>query len=93
MRARRFAEARGRLAKTDRLDARMLSELGARLQPPPEPAPSAKREQLAAFARRRDQLVEMRARQRRHLQEAFDTAIIADIESLIEHLDGRIAAI
>ena len=93
MRARRFAEACGRLAKTDRLDARMLRELGARLQPPPETTPGIERERLAAFARRRDQLVEMRARQRRHLQEAFDAAIIADIGSLIEHLDGRIAAI
>jgi transposase len=91
--ARRFAEARGRLAKTDRLDARTLSELGAMFKPSSDPAPCPQRERLAAFARRRDQLVDMRARERRHLSEAFDPAIIADIKALIADLDNRIATL
>src|SRR5438105_14293042 len=42
LRARLFAEAAGFLAKTDRLDARMLAILGAGLAPPPRaPAPEA----------------------------------------------------
>lgn len=39
--ARRFAEATGRLAKTDRCDAAMLARLGALLEPPVRPLPSA----------------------------------------------------
>lgn len=38
--ARRFAEATGRLAKTDRCDAALLARLGALLEPPVRPAPS-----------------------------------------------------
>lgn len=90
---RRFAQARGRLAKTDPLDARTLSEMGAMFRPSPDKPPCADRERLAAFARRRDQIVEIRARQWRHLGEAFDLAIIADIEALIAQLDDRIAAL
>jgi len=39
--ARRFAEATGRLAKTDRCDAAMLARLGALLEPPVRSLPSA----------------------------------------------------
>lgn len=39
--ARRFAEATGQLAKTDRCDAAMLARLGALLEPPVRSLPSA----------------------------------------------------
>lgn len=39
-RARRFAEATGTLAKTDRVDAAMLARMGALLEPEPDAAPS-----------------------------------------------------
>lgn len=90
---RRFAQARGRLAKTDRIDARMLSEFGTLLEPQADDPPCPKRERLAALARRRDQLVEMRAKEFKHLKEAFDALIVADIEASIAALDARIAAI
>lgn len=38
--ARRFAEAVGTLAKTDRIDAAMLARMGALLEPEPRPLPS-----------------------------------------------------
>lgn len=90
---RRFAESRGQLAKTDRLDARTLSDMGSRFEPAADPKPCPERERLAAFARRRDQLVEARANELRHLCEAFDRAIIADINKLIAHLDKQIEAV
>jgi len=93
MMVRRFAQARGRLAKTDRLDARMLSELGGMFRPGADRPPCADRERLTAFARRRDQLVEARAVELRHLAAAFDPAIIADIEAVIAGLDLRIATL
>lgn len=93
MMARRFAEARGRLAKTDRIDARSLSELGAMFRPAANRPPCAARERLAALARRRDQLVEARAREKRHLEAAWDPFVIADIEAAIAALGGRIAAL
>lgn len=91
--ARRFAEARGRLAKTDRIDARSLAEMGAMFGLTAEAPPCPARERLAALARRRDQLVEARATERRHLSDAFDPAIRVDIEAMIAVLGERIAAI
>lgn len=38
--ARRFAEATGKLTKTDKADAAMLARMGLALQPEPRPAPS-----------------------------------------------------
>jgi transposase len=90
---RHFAGAGGRLAKTDRIDARMLSDYGLRLTPAPDPGPCPERERIAALARRRDQLVEARAREKKHLGEVFDPDVIADIKEATVHLGERIARI
>lgn len=90
---RRFAEAGGLVAKTDKLDARMLSDYGRRFTPAPDRPPCRERERIAALARRRDQLVEARAREVRHLGEAFDPDVIADIEEAVARLAERIAGI
>ena len=88
--ARRFAEARGRLAKTDRIDARSLADFGATFRPQPDTPPCPQRERLAALARRRDQLVEIRARELSRAEE-FVPEIAADIDASIATLDARIA--
>lgn len=91
--ARRFAQARGRLAKTDRIDARSLAELGAMFRPAADEPPCPRREALLALARRRDQLVEARAIELKRLQEACEPAVVADIRAMIGDLDRRIAAL
>lgn len=93
MMVRRFAQARGRLAKTDRVDARSLSELGAMFKPAADQPPCPGRERLAALARRRDQLVAARALELRHLGETVEATVIADIEAAIAGLSARIAAL
>jgi transposase len=45
-RARRFAQATGTLAKTDRIDAKLLARMAATLQPPVRPARSPEQNQL-----------------------------------------------
>jgi transposase len=87
------AKAGPQRAKTDRLDARMLADYGRRYRPAPEPAPCAERERLQALVRRRDQLVDIRANQKKHREEAFDADVKADIADLIATLDERIEAI
>jgi len=57
-----YAKSTTQRAKTDRLDARMLSDYGRRYQPAPEPAPCEKGEHLQSLARHRDHLVEIRAK-------------------------------
>lgn len=64
-RARDFARAAGFLAKTDQVDARMLSLLGQALQPRPQAPCDPGRERVAGLHRRRDQLVLVRSRSAR----------------------------
>lgn len=56
-RARRFAQATGTLAKTDRIDASLLARMADTLQPPVRAAPSATQRQLAELVNARDALV------------------------------------
>lgn len=56
-RARRFAQATGTLAKTDRIDARLLAHMAATLQPQIRPARSKQQTLLAELINARDGLV------------------------------------
>lgn len=58
--ARRFAEATGRLAKTDRLDAALLARMGAVLSLPPRPVPDDSIAELKQLLVARDALVKDR---------------------------------
>lgn len=74
--ARDFARAMGQLAKTDRIDAAILSQLAQVLQRHPErakfvkPLPSAEQQRLAALVARRRQLVAMLVAERNRLPQA-----------------------
>lgn len=56
-RVRQFARARGTLAKTDPVDAAVLSAFGVAFDPPPAPPRDAERELLAELVNLRDLLV------------------------------------
>lgn len=58
--ARRFAEATGQLAKTDRIDARMLALMGDLLKPAPKPLPSQDLQQLKQLQIARQALIKDR---------------------------------
>jgi transposase len=88
-RAREFARAAGVLAKTDRVDARALAELGLRLELAPTVEPSQERRALPELVARRDQLVEETVRERNRLRQANSRTVRGDIESHIRLLEGR----
>jgi transposase len=92
-RARDFARASGFLAKTDKIDARMLAAMAAALPPKSEPAFDPERERLASLHRRRDQLVEMRAVERGRIGEATEPGEHDSICRHIQWLTNEIAAI
>lgn len=92
-RARDFARASGRLAKTDAIDASVLAAFARTMAPPTDPAPDPARNRLALLAKRRDQLVHIRAQEKNRRSEADDLAIIEDIGRVIDFLDGEIAMI
>lgn len=88
--ARDFARARGRLAKTDRLDAAVLAEMGRALRLCPDLPPDPAREKLALLGKRRDQLVAMRQQERTRLSETADAETARDIEEHIAWLSHAI---
>ncbi len=88
-RAREFAKAAGVLAKTDRVDARMLAELGLRLELVPTVEPSAERRALSELVARRGQLVEEIVREKNRLRLARSRTVRRDIESHVRLLEGR----
>jgi transposase len=92
-RARDFARASGRLAKTDAIDARVLADFARAMTPATNPAPEPARNALALLAKRRDQLVLMRAQEKNRRSETRDRAMIEAITRLIDFLDGEIGTI
>jgi transposase len=92
-RARDFARAAGRLAKTDAIDARMLASFARTMAPAANQAPDCERNALAGLAKRRDQLVLMRAQEKNRRSEAQDRAMAQRIARHLDFLDGEIKAI
>jgi transposase len=91
--AREFARALGVLAKTDRVDARVLAEMGARLDLPVTVPTSPSRLRLADFLRRRRQLVEIRKAEKVRRHSAGQDEIVEEIEAMIDLLSARIDAL
>jgi transposase len=56
---RDFARSLGILAKTDKIDAKVLAEFAFRVQPEPRPLPTAQQQELNHLLSRRRQLLEM----------------------------------
>ncbi len=96
---RDFARAHGTLAKTDRLDARVLARFAAEVRPPLRPQPSKVERRLQTLGRRRHQLVKTRVteqQQRRHLEPAElagSDALLAVVTRLIQQADRDLAAL
>jgi transposase len=92
-RARDFARAGGRLAKTDAIDARMLALFARAMGPVADPPPEPARNTLASFAKRRDQLVHMRAQEKNRRSEVRDPVMAEDITLHIDFLSRQIVAV
>lgn len=98
-RARDFARSLGRMAKTDRVDARVLAEFGAKLRPAPTAAASPERLALAELTARRDQLVAMRKAERIRLRTCAEgvrdsfARVLAVLDAEVAELERRIAAL
>jgi transposase len=67
---RHYAKARGKRAKTDPIDARLIAEFARDLQPELRPLPDAETQALAALCQRRNQLLEMEQMEKSRLQRA-----------------------
>jgi transposase len=88
---RAFAQAIGRTAKTDAIDAAVLALFGARVQPAPRRVADAETQALAGLVTRRRQLLEMLGAERRRLEQAPPTGpITRDLRNHIRWLERRV---
>ena len=67
---RHYAKARGKWAKTDPIDARLIAEFARDLEPELRPLPDAETQALAPLCQRRNQLLEMEQMEKSRLQRA-----------------------
>lgn len=87
---RAFAQALGRTAKTDAIDADVLALFGVRVQPVARPVPDAATQALAALVARRRQLLEMLGAERQRLAQALTKPIQRDLRQHIRWLERRV---
>lgn len=86
---RDFAKACGLLAKTDRLDAKIIASFGGRIEPEIRPLKDEAAQQLSALISRRRQLVEMQTAEKNRLSAAAK-ALRSGIAQHIEWLEQQI---
>jgi transposase len=91
--AREFARASGRLAKTDKVDARVLAHLGRSLELRPAPPPDPDRRRLADLVARRQDLSAAIAAETQRQHQAREPFVLADIDALIKILRQRMRGI
>lgn len=83
---RRFAEAKALQAKTDRLDAEVIAEFGAKIEVEIRPLPTEAMVSLRELARRRRQVMKMIGQERNRLGQAHCEQMKKQIERHIQFL-------
>lgn len=86
---RDFAKAKGILAKTDKIDALVLAQFGAVIQPTLRDLPTTEDRELKALIARRRQLVDMISQEKNRLTNATDY-LQAEIREHIDWLKRRL---
>ena len=97
LRARRFAEAIGKLAKTDPIDAHVLASFGRATRPRPTEPPTPERRHLRLLVERRTDLLRIRTAEKNRLKSpgALEEPIQRHIDWLDQEvllLEGQIQA-
>ena len=86
---RDFAKACGILAKTDRIDARVLALFGERIRPQVRPLPDEAQREFTDLLDRRSQLVVMRAQEKARIPTSRGPSL-KELKEHIKYLDERI---
>jgi len=89
-RVRHFARALGQRAKTDLIDAPVLSAYGRAIQPPATPAPTAQQTRLAELSMRRLQLIETRIAASNRAEHYLEKLCVRQARQLFELLEKQI---
>lgn len=95
-RVRSFGEGMGMLAKTDRIDARLLALFGEKVRPPIRPISQGRDRLLADFVARRRQVMTLIVAEKNRRDTASDPVrrlmapLLRQLEQHLEKLDDRI---
>lgn len=89
-RVRHFARAHGILAKTDKIDAALLTRFGQQVQPACDVLPQDWELELRELSDRRLQLVSVRAQQMVQKQQLRDKRLVTQAASLLKTLDKQV---
>jgi transposase len=90
---RSYARAAGQLAKTDEIDARVITAYARHFSPPCLDGKWLERDRLAQYHRRLDVLIQTRASRKTSMDHYSDASLRAEIRREIAALDKRIATI
>ena len=89
-RIRDFAKAAGQIAKTDRLDARIIAQFAATLEPMPTERISENTQKLKALVARRSQLVELHTAESNRLEHADGREIQRSIAAVVKVIEAQL---
>ncbi|WP_339783613.1 IS110 family transposase [uncultured Marinobacter sp.] len=89
---RRYAQAIGVLAKTDRIDAQVIAKYAATLKPEFKPIPDKTSQKIKDLLTRRSQLLEMSTMEKNRLQ-ILPKTLHRSIKSLLKMLQSQIETI
>jgi transposase len=92
-RVRHFARATGQRAKTDDIDAAVLTAYGQALQPKPTAPRTEQEQQLAELVRRRVQVLEILVAQRQQAERLTVPALRRQAQSLVRRLERDVKQI
>ena len=90
LRVRRFAQAQGKLAKTDKIDAIVLADFGRLLEPDAMVAPTKRQEKLCAISRRHESLTKQLVAERNALEKCHDAFVQKDLKASIQFLKNHL---
>lgn len=90
---RNFARAHGQLAKTDSIDARILTRFASMMKPEPTPKTPENQKKLRALRTRRQQLIDARTQDKNRLDATRDQTAQASIEAALEFYNEQIASL
>jgi transposase len=90
-RVRAFAKALGREAKTDAIDALVLTSFGQQMKPEPTTPPTPQQRYLSSLVSRRTQLVDMLVMEKNRLPSHTEPAVLKLARLTLKHLESQIA--
>ena len=92
-RIRDFAKAAGQIAKTDRLDARIIAQFAATMEPMPTEQFSELTQKLKALVARRSQLVGLHTAESNRLEHAEGKEIRRSISAVLKVIEAQLNTI